>query len=650
MAISNNIQAGKIVSRASRRRALLAGAALLSSAGLHSAHAFDTTLGAWQVNIDTTLSSSVDIRTSPIDQRFVGVANGGKYSLANFDNGTLNFRNGSPVAATQRITTELQVKRDDYGIFVRATGFYDPITDSERTDFRQLSRAAVRDIGADLRLLDAYAFFRPNILNHPFDVRIGAQALNWGESTFIQFGINSINPLDATALRTPGSELRQGFLPIPVVDVKTDIGDGFSLEGFWQFSWTRTKLEPVGSFFGNGDTIFDGGTFGNLFNYFPDNAKSVYGIAGLPGSFNGKANPGGDLFGGAFPRSVDRHPNTPDEFGFALRKSFASLGDTELGLYFENYHSRTPFGSFHTGSANAVFPQPFPAILFTQGYATKTYTSTASTFADYPKDIHLVGISYNFTGPAGVAIQGEVSSRINQPIQLSASDLALAANYPAILAASKALPLPALLAALAEANANPTIKAAGFPGFDQIIDGWKRYPVIQAQTTATKLFNAIPSLAINQIVLVGEIGGDYVVNFPRDRGIFNAPYTTDTNSAYSEAGTVDALQPLSKKGFASQFSAAYTVATIVDMPNVLPYGIDMKPTISLQHDFIGTSPVGVNTFVQNTAAASFGVTFNYLQAFSLGVQYTNHFPVFDGGKHYGLIDRDFASAVLSYEF
>ncbi|MGG2324736.1 DUF1302 family protein, partial [Salmonella enterica] len=86
--------------------------------------------------------------------------------------------------------------RDDYGIFLRATGFYDPVIDSERTDFMPLSRAAVRDIGADLRLLDAYAFFRPALFGHDFDIRIGSQPLNWGESTFIPFGINAITPLD----------------------------------------------------------------------------------------------------------------------------------------------------------------------------------------------------------------------------------------------------------------------------------------------------------------------------------------------------------------------------------------------------------------------------------------------------------------------
>ena len=639
---------------ANTRLRLLSGAALAVAASTSSAFAFDTTIGGWQVNVDTTLSSSVDIRTSDINQNFIGSANGGKFSLANNDNGDLNYKSGTPVAATQRITTEVQVKRDDYGLFVRATGFYDPITDSEQTDFMPLSRAAVRDVGADLRLLDAYAFARPSIFGHPVDLRVGAQALNWGESTFIQFGINSINPLDVTALRTPGSELRQGFLPIPVVDLKTEVGGGFSLEGFWQFAWTRSKLEPSGSFFGTNDALLDGGTYGNLRNDFADNARAVYGV-----------NVGaGDVLGAAYPRTTDRHPTHLDEFGFALRKTFDNImGGTEVGLYFENYHSRTPFGSQRTGIygvSNGPIPGlpgplPNPNILLITGqkaYAQKTYDSTASYFADYPEDIHLAGASFNFTGPAGIAIQGEFSHRFNQPIQLSASDLALITDLPALKALAPISPVLAF--AYQSALHDPVLAAiGGVPQFNSIIDGWKRYHVSQFQTTATKLFAAIPSLGINQIALVGEIGMDYVHSFPRQRGILDAAYTTDVNSQFTTFGTVNAngtTRLTQNKGLASQFSAAYTIAAIIDMPNVLPYGIDMKPTISLQHDFVGTSPVGVNVFQENTAAASVGVTFNYLQAWSLGMQYTNHFPVFDGGKEYGLIDRDFFSTTLSYEF
>jgi hypothetical protein len=642
------------------RRRLLAGASL-AAAWCCQAFAFDTTIDGWQVNLDTTLSSSVDMRASPIDRNFVGRANGGLFSDQNADNGTLNYKDNTPVAALQRITTELQVKRDDYGVFVRATGFYDPVIDSEQTDFQKLSRAAVRDIGADLRLLDAYAFASPKIFGHSVDFRVGAQALNWGESTFIPFGINSINPLDLTALRSPGAETRTAFLPIPVVDARTEVGGGFSLEGFWQFIWTRDKIEPNGSFFSNLDTLSDGSTYAMLRNDVADSARSPYFVN----------IPGGDVLGAAYPRSTDRHPSSLDQFGFALRKTFDNImGGTEVGLYFENYHSRLPFLSLHTGVPNispgsspfapiplpTVLPNPnYLFLLQTKGYAAKTYDSTANYFADYPSDIHLIGASFNFTGPAGIAVQGEFSHRLNQPIQLSGSDLTLLNDIPALRQLASSPYIGALFKGAYEAAIHdPVLLALGeSPEFNTTIDGWKRYHVSQFQMTATKLFSAIPSLGINSIALIGEIGFDFVHNFPRQRGIFNAPYTTDTNSVFNVFATVNSngTTPLSTtKGLASQFSGAYTIASIIDMPNILPYGIDMKPSVSLQHDFVGTSPVGVNVFVENTAAASVGVTFNYLQAWSFGMQYTNHFPVFAGGKFYGLLDRDFYSATLSYEF
>ena len=622
---------------------LALGASLAAMLLPADARAYDTTVGDWQVNIDTTLSSSVAVRTSAQDSRFIGTVNGGRLGLANADDGDLNFRSGDVVGAVQRITTEVQVKHDDYGVFLRGTAFVDPVIDGEDTDFKKLSRAAERDIGADARLLDAYVFASPKVFDHVIDIRVGAQALNWGESTFIIFGINSINPLDATALRTPGSELRQGFLPIPVVDLKTSLAGGFSLEGFWQFAWKRSRLEPSGSFYATNDDLFDGGRHGAQDNLFPDNARAVYGVDVA----------GNDLFGAAIPRSLDRHPTTLDEFGFALRKTFAGLGDAELGLYFENYHSRTPFGSYRTGNGNDALPVPISLLFSGPGYASRTYNSTASYFADYPKDIHLLGFSWNFQGPAGVAIQGEVSSRIDQPIQLSSADLGLAIEVPAIRGAIRALgPFApeALRLALAQALGDPTIRALDDGlGSDGIIDGWQRYPVVQAQQTATKVFASIPSLSISSVAVVGEIGFDYVADFPRDRGIFGQPYSTNVDSAFTRAAVIGG-EALSTKGLATQTSGSYTVATVIDVPNVLPYGIDMKPVISLRHDFLGTSPIGVNTFVENTAAASVGVTFNYLQAWSAGFQYTNHFPVFAGGKFYGLIDRDFLSATLSYEF
>ncbi len=382
---------------ASRPRLYGTAAAIIWACMTDSAAAWQASMDGWQVSLDTALSSSVDIRTSDVDKRFVGIQNGGTLPGANADNGTLNYKSGTPVAAVQRITTELQATRDDYGMFVRATGFYDPVNDSERTDFQKLDRAEVRDIGADLRLLDAYVFARPSADGHPFDVRIGAQALNWGESTFIPFGINVITPLDATALRTPGAELRTAFLPIPVLDVKTNVAFGISFEGYWQPYWTRDKLEPSGSFFSNVDTVFDGGQYVTLRSDVPDTRASIFSVSLAAGN----------AFGAAFPRSLDRHPTSLAEFGAALRGNVQSLGDAEFGLYFESYNSRTPFGSYRTGrrdisglpGAASVLSNPISALL-QGGQAKVSYTSTASIFADYPNEIHLIGGSFNASGRA----------------------------------------------------------------------------------------------------------------------------------------------------------------------------------------------------------------------------------------------------------
>ena len=76
-----------------RRNWLLAGAATAAiMAGVTSAQAVDYTVGDYQISLDTTLSSSVGFRTSDVDKRFIGDANGGRFPAANFDNGDLNFR------------------------------------------------------------------------------------------------------------------------------------------------------------------------------------------------------------------------------------------------------------------------------------------------------------------------------------------------------------------------------------------------------------------------------------------------------------------------------------------------------------------------------------------------------------------------------
>ena len=58
------------------------------------------------------------------------------------------------------------------------------------------------------RLLDAFGFWRFDLGRLPSELRLGQQVVSWGESTFIQGGLNQVNHFDVSALRVPGAELK----------------------------------------------------------------------------------------------------------------------------------------------------------------------------------------------------------------------------------------------------------------------------------------------------------------------------------------------------------------------------------------------------------------------------------------------------------
>ena len=90
------------------------------------------------------------------------------------------------------------------------------------------------------------------------DVRLGNHVLNWGESTFIQNGINAVNPFDVSKLRVPGSELREALLAVPLVSASVEGALNLSMEGFYQLAWEKTEIDAVGSYFSSTDYVGPG--------------------------------------------------------------------------------------------------------------------------------------------------------------------------------------------------------------------------------------------------------------------------------------------------------------------------------------------------------------------------------------------------------
>ena len=73
--------------------------------------------------------------------------------------------------------------------------------DTERTP---LSHDAKNLVGSYTRLLDAFGFWRFDLGTMPSELRLGRQVVSWGESTFIQDGLNQVNHFDVSGAARAG--------------------------------------------------------------------------------------------------------------------------------------------------------------------------------------------------------------------------------------------------------------------------------------------------------------------------------------------------------------------------------------------------------------------------------------------------------------
>ena len=328
-------------------RQLLALASLVgvACAAAPAAHAFEfqndagTVTGSW----DTTLSFGQAWRIESRDCRLVANADGGCGRSPNIDDGDSNYGTGLYSSAFKAVT-ELSLKYRSVGAFVRASGLYDidVMKGGGNTLRSPLNKTAKDLVGSYTRLLDAFAYARFDLGSMPGELRLGRQAVSWGESTFIQNGINVINHFDVSALRVPGSELKEAFLPQEMVNFSLQFNDRWSGQVVYMLDWNPTIPEPAGSYFSSNDFAVGGGEKIVLgFGAFSDQGVDYRPLGGtLISDFQ------------AVKRGPDREPKKSGQYGFNIKYFAPDFNNgTEFGLYFMNYHSRLPAISGRTGSA-----------------------------------------------------------------------------------------------------------------------------------------------------------------------------------------------------------------------------------------------------------------------------------------------------------
>ncbi|GMT40698.1 MAG: hypothetical protein IEMM0001_1433 [bacterium] len=553
------------------------------------AQAFTFSSGDLQGSLDTTISYGARWRVQDRDQSIIGKANGGTANSVNGDDGNLNYDKGL-VANVLKITPELELRYKNYGAFLRAYYFYDFEVMGNDTARTPLSEAAKDQVGERGKILDAYVWGSWDVASKPLDIRLGNQVINWGESTFIQGGMSSINPVNVNSLRVPGAELREAIKPVPRIWASLGATDKVSVEGFYQTNWKKTIIDPVGSYFSTSDLAGDGAEKVVLgFGSYPDNPA-------LPGT--------------AVPKGSTREAKNGGEYGLAI--NYLTENATEFGFYFVNYHSRLPIISAMTGSIAGALAGDYPA--------------SARYFIEYPENIKIIGTSFNTEiGTSGISWQGELTYKIDSPLQIDDTELLLAALTPVS---------PALGA----------INQLGTFGFGQEISGYKRLDVAQIQSTVTQVFSNI--MGANQLAVVGEVGFTQVIDMPSYQELrFEGPGTYTSGNPFATAAGV---QPATeqKKGFATAASWGYRLLARWRYDNAFS-SINLNPRIAWAHDVSGTTPGPGGNFIEGRKALSLGLNAVYLQTWSADIAYTRYM----GAGRYNLLnDRDFVSFNIKTSF
>ena len=566
-------------------------------------------------NWDNTVSVGASWRLEDQDQDLIGRSNGGNANSINFDNGNLNYDKGDLWSAPIKLTSELDIEYNNYALFMRGLVFYDFVimdSDVARKDpitgkQIQLSPSAERLSGYDWRLLDAFISGDYEINDMYLNLRAGNMVLNWGESTFIQNGINIVNPVEVSALRLAGSEIKEALKPLPMLNATLSVTEKLSFEGFYQFAFRHTDIEPEGTFLSANDFASPGGHFvmlgfGNPL--IPDSPSNLIGT----GANNG--------VGVVVSRGADRDGDDQGQFGLAMRYFEPALNDTEFGFYWLRVHSRLPLLSVRTGTP--------------VGLATGDYAASASYFREFPEDLNTLGVSFSTeAGTTGIALQGDLAYAIDRPIQVDDVTLLFAALTP-----------------LAAVNPDARIfglGGLGVHGFDEEIRGWKEKDVLQYQMTATKLFG--PTLGADQAVLLGEAGLTYVIDLENEDTLaYEGPgTTTHGNSLYTLAGIQPATQT---EGFADDFSWGYRLLGRLEYNNAIG-PVALLPRVAFAHDVNGTTPGPGGNFVSNRKRLTAAITANYQNVVRGELSYTSFF----GGDEFNVLsDRDFISISASYSF
>jgi hypothetical protein len=677
------------------------------------AQSIEFKMGDVKATLDTQLSLGSSWRAEDADKTKVGANNVDSTD----DDGNRNYDKGDAFSQIFKGSHDLNITYKNMGIFLRGKYWYDSAIEHNKVNYGHgpttlVTQAAdesfftgvlesgltynnnekLDDSGFDdlskssgVTLLDAFVYGQFDIGEIPLDVRLGKQVVSWGESTFIMGGINAINPVDVSAFRRPGAEIKEGLLPVGMAYANLGLTDNLSAEIFYQYEYQNTISDACGTFFSSSDIASEG-----------CNVLSV----------------SGGVLSIAKDQSYAEKPSDDDQFGMALRY-YAKDIETEFGLYAMNINSRLPtynvsgdtnldyttLASLYTmiGGDAAADPtlagldgflsavvvasgflaavaDPTTGATFEQAYdatypgnagdtdaqkgaaiqagnlgagAAAAYTAeidgvkasavtsdrvqSTNYYLEYPEDIQLYGLSFS-TNIKGIAVSGEVSHKVDTPVQINGplvTSAVLARGYTDPASAGQAAAYAEIYGGVDSPLAVTSLGSQA----GQSVKGYRLFDITQVQATLINTFNNIAGAS--QVAIVGEVGAQYVHDFDDVLRYGRASFFGNPTFEADE----------DKDGFVTESSFGYRARLSATYNNVFS-GIDMTPVISWSHDVSGTSAGPGGPFLEGNQSLGLSVKAKYLERYSASLSYT----AYEGGNFSITGDRDFVSASVDVQF
>ena len=344
----------------------------------------------WVLDVDTTVGAAFAQRLKDPDNKLLTGGGDGAVAI-NSDDGNRSFEKGDffQKMVSVNLDADLQFQYQ-YGLFLRARAWKDyAYTGSSNHDGSPTCNAHDCSEYSDdvaeyhesrAELLDAFLYGTFQISDRNLSLRLGDQALSWGESLFIYGGVSSAQgPIDVTKTNTPGVALKEVFLPVGQLSMQFGLSDTFSLSGYYQYDWEKSRIDAPGTYFSPSDILGNG-------------VNSLLLPAPPPA-------PPGTLV------PVPYTEEEPDagQFGVGGQYQVDALGGTEFGLYVLQYND---------------------TVAITEADLSMLATGV-DLYPDVPnnlnhkffEDIKLVGLSAG--GVIGITNFGaEISYRDGAPVQL----------------------------------------------------------------------------------------------------------------------------------------------------------------------------------------------------------------------------------------